>query len=99
MKPYDEYILNKPWKIYFSKLKVFGKVEWIEWIQCLGQGIFYLGAGILMFSWLALRILFYPLTRFCVVLKLHRRAKKREAARKWKEEQKKKNIFEEIGHT
>lgn len=98
MKQYHEYILNKPWKIYFSKLKIFEKVEWTEWLQCLGQGAFYLSAGIFLFAWLLLRILFYPFTRFCVVLRLHQRAKKREAARKRKEEQKKKNFFEELGH-
>lgn len=98
MKQYHEYILNKPWKIYFSKLKIFEKVEWTEWLQCLGQGAFYLSAGILLLAWLLLRILFYPFTRFCVVLRLHQRAKKREAARKRKEEQKKKNFFEELGH-
>lgn len=98
MKQYHEYILNKPWKIYFSKLKIFEKIEWTEWLQCLGQGAFYLSASILLFAWLLLRILFYPFTRFCVVLRLHQRAKKREAARKRKEEQKKKNFFEELGH-
>ena len=98
MEQYNEYILNKPWKIYFSKLKIFEKIEWTEWLQCLGQGTFYLGVGILLFAWLLLRILFYPFTRFCVVLKFHQRAKKREAARKRKEEQKKKNFFEELGH-
>lgn len=93
MKQYHEYILNKPWKIYFSKLKIFEKVEWTEWLQCIGQGALYLGAGILLLAWLLLRILFYPFTRFCVVLRLHQRAKKREAARKRKEEQKKEKLL------
>lgn len=77
MKNYEELMLNHPMKIYFSKLRIFGRHEWIEWAECLGQGIFYLGAGLLLFLWLAVRILFYPITRATVVYKCHKRAKKR----------------------
>lgn len=77
MKNYEELMLNHPMKIYFSKLRIFSKVEWTEWIECLGQGIFYLGAGLLLLLWLVVRLLVYPLTRACVVYKCHKKAKRR----------------------
>ena len=85
MKKYIEYY-NKnaehwldyePWKIYFSLGHIFERRDWFEWIIALVQGFYYLGAGLLMFLWLAVRILFYPITRACVVYRCHERAKKR----------------------
>lgn len=77
MKDYKELMLNHPMKIYFSKLHIFEKCEWTEWAECLGQGIFYLGAGLLLLLWLTVRILFYPITRAAVVYKCHKKAKKK----------------------
>lgn len=77
MKNYNELMLNHPTRIYFSKLRIFERHDWTEWVECLGQGIFYLGAGLLLFLWLAVRILLYPITRACVVYKCHERAKKK----------------------
>lgn len=77
MKNYEELMLNHPMKIYFSKLRIFGRTEWTEWAEAFAQGVFYLGAGLLLFLWLAVRILFYPITRAIVVYKCHKRAKKR----------------------
>lgn len=91
MKHYEELMLNHPMKIYFSKLRIFEKHEWIEWAECLGQGVFYLGAGLLLLLWLAVRILVYPLTRACVVYKCHKKAKKRA-------ENKKKKGIDIFGH-
>ena len=98
LKNWDDWALNHPWKIYFSFCHIFDRNEWVEWFYSIAEGVFYLSAGILMLFWLLFRLAFYPFTRFCVVCKVYQRAKKREATRKWKEEQKKKNIFEELGH-
>ena len=84
MKKYIEYftknahnwLVNEPWKIYFSLGRIFERHEWVEWAIALGQGFFYLGSGLLMFLWLAVRVLFYPITRACVIYKCHKKAKK-----------------------
>lgn len=73
----DHWLTYEPWKIYFSFSHIFERYEWIEWALALGKGFFYLGAGLLMFLWLAVRVLFYPITRACVVYRCHKRAKKR----------------------
>ena len=85
MKKYIEYytknaehwLAYEPWKIYFSLSHIFERRDWFEWMIALVQGFYYLGAGLLMFLWLAVRILFYPITRACVVYRCHKRAKKR----------------------
>ena len=85
MEKYKEYyaehaahwITYEPWKVYFSLGRIFKRHEWVEWTIALGQGFFYLGAGLLMFLWLAVRLLFYPITRACVVYSCHKHAKKR----------------------
>ena len=100
MKKYTEYyskneehwLTYEPWKIYFSLGHIFERYEWVEWALALGQGFFYLGAGLLMFLWLAVRVLFYPITRATVVYKCHKRAKKK-AAKKMK---KSVDIFSEL---
>ena len=91
-KNYDHWLVHEPWKIYFSLGRTFGRHEWVEWAIALGQGFFYLGAGLLMFLWLAVRVLFYPITRATVVYKCHKRAKKR-AEKKMK---KSVDIFNEL---
>ena len=100
MKKYIEYytknaehwLAYEPWKIYFSLGHIFERRDWFEWMIALSQGFFYLGAGLLMFLWLAVRILFYPITRAAVVYKCHKRAKKR-AEKKMK---KSVDIFSEL---
>lgn len=85
MKKYIEYynknaehwLMYEPWKIYFSLGHIFERRDWFEWAIALGKGFFYLGAGLLMFLWLAVRILFYPITRAVVVYKCHKKVKKR----------------------
>lgn len=91
-KDYNEFMLNKPWKIYFSRLKVFGRTEWTEPFEAIGTGIFYLGAGILMLFWLFVRVAIYPIYRAAMVYKFHKRAKWRQAKKK------KSNIFDDMGH-
>ena len=88
----DNWLANEPWKIYFSLGHIFERHEWVEWAIALGQGIFYLGSGLLMFLWLAVRVLFYPITRACVVYKCHKRAKKKAE----KKMQKPVDIFSEL---
>ena len=80
-KNYDHWLTYEPWKIYFSFSHIFERYEWIEWALALGKGLFYLGAGLLMFLWLAVRVLFYPITRAAVVYKCHKKAKKRAEKR------------------
>ena len=82
-KNYDHWLVHEPWKIYFSLGRTFGRYEWVEWALAHGKGFFYLGAGLLMFLWLAVRILFYPITRACVVYRLHKEAQ-RKLTRKMK---------------
>ena len=85
MKKYVEYytknaehwLTYEPWKIYFSLGHIFERRDWFEWMIALGQGFYYLGAGLLMFLWLAVRVLFYPITRACVVYRLHKREQRR----------------------
>ena len=88
----DNWLTYEPWKIYFSLGHIFERHEWVEWAIALGQGFFYLGSGLLMFLWLAVLVLFYPITRATVVFKCHKRAKKR-AEKKMK---KSVDIFNEL---
>ena len=100
MKKYIEYynknaerwLTYEPWKIYFSLGRTFGRYEWVEWALALGKGFFYLGAGLLMFLWLAVRILFYPITRACVVYRLHKREQRKLVRKKKKDV----DIFSEL---
>ena len=81
MNDYKELMLNHPMKIYFFKLRIFEKYEWTEWAECLGQGIFYISAGLLLLLWLTVRILFYPITRAVAVYRCHKKVKKRAEKR------------------
>lgn len=92
MKKYIEYynknaehwLTYEPWKIYFSLGHIFERRDWFEWIIALGQGFFYLGAGLLMFLWLVVRILFYPIMRACVIYRLHKREQRKLVRKKKK---------------